>query len=198
MKINTKDLISGAIMLTLALVGYWLNQDHALGSARRMGPGYMPMLTFWIQGFIGLLVIGMGFFSGPDGLEKWTKLDILTPILGIVIGTAAYLALMHVPVLQTNMYALGLGTLIGCLVWAISPGWKSLALVLAAMALFALILEKGGFMLALVATILMSAFSDETHTPKGVLGMTIFLLALCYGVFIYYLDIRVNVWPQFS
>lgn len=198
MKINTKDILSGVIMLTLALVGFWLNTDHALGSARRMGPGYMPMLTFWILGGIGAFVIFMGFGSGPERLEKWSKSDIVTPILGMVVGTAAYLVLLHVPALQTNMYALGLGVLIGCLVWALSPGWKPLALVLAAMALFALVLEKGGFMLALVLMILLSALADETHRPKGVLGMIVFLLALCYGVFIYYLDIRVNVWPQFS
>lgn len=198
MKLNTKDILSGAIMLGLALVGYWLNGEHALGSARRMGPGYMPMLTFWLLGGIGAFVIFMGFGSGPERLEKWSKLDIVTPIAGAVIGTAAYLVLSHVPALQTNMYALGLGTLIGCVIWAISKGWRPLALVLAGMAVFALLLEKGGFMLAIVGTILTAVLADETQKPKGVLGLVLFLLALCYGVFIYYLDIRVNVWPQFS
>ncbi len=198
MKINTKDVISGAILFVVAAVGLWLNMDHNLGSARRMGPGYMPAMTFYIQGGIGLIVLVLGLFNGPDPLERWSKLDIAAPILGIAIGTAAFLGLNHIPILQQNMYAIGLGVLIGCLVWAISPAWKALALVLAAMALFSLILEKGGFMLALTVSIVVSAFSDETHTPKGVLGMTIFLLALCYAVFIYYLDIRVNVWPQFS
>ena len=198
MKISTKDVISGAILLGIAIVGLWLNMDHNLGSARRMGPGYMPAMTFYIQGGIGVIVIVMGLFNGPDPLERWSGLDIATPILGIAIGSAAFLAFNQIPLLRTNMYAVGLGVLIGCLVWAISPAWKPLALVLAAMALFALLLEKGGFMLALTVSIVMSAFSDETHRPKGVLGMTIFLLALCYAVFIYYLDIRVNVWPQFS
>ncbi|HYF09254.1 MAG TPA: tripartite tricarboxylate transporter TctB family protein [Acetobacteraceae bacterium] len=198
MRINTKDVISGAIMLALALVGYWLNQDHALGSARRMGPGYMPMLTFWILGGIGATVLALGLFNGPDPLEKWTKRDIATPILAIVVGTIVYLVLRDVPALQQNMYALGIGTLVGCLVWAVSPGWKPLALVLAGMAVFALLLDKAGFMVAIVGTILTSVLADPTQRPKGVIGLVIFLLVLCYGVFIYYLDIRVNVWPQFN
>ena len=198
MKINTKDIISGVIMLTLALVGYYLNGDHALGSARRMGPGYMPMLTFWILGGIGAFVIFMGFGSGPERLEKWSAREIATPIIGAIVGTVAYFMLLHVPALQTNMYALGLGVLIGCLIWALAPGWKPLALILAGMAVFALLLEKAGFMLALIGTILTSVVADETQKPKGVIGLVIFLLALCYAVFIYYLDIRVNVWPQFS
>lgn len=198
MKLNTKDILSGAIMLGLALVGYWLNGDHALGSARRMGPGYMPMLTFWLLGGIGAFVIFMGLGSGPERLEKWTSKEIATPLLGIVIGTIAYLGFSTIPALHTNMYALGLGTLVGCLVWAVAPGWRPLALVLAGMAVFALLLEKGGFMLAIVATTLTAVLADETQKPKGVIGLVVFLLALCYAVFIYYLDIRVNVWPQFS
>lgn len=198
MKLNTKDLLSGAILILVAAIGLWLNGDHALGSARRMGPGYMPMLTFWIQMGIGAAVVAMGFFSGPDPLERWTGLDIATPLLAIAIGTVAYLVLNRIPVLQTNMYAIGLGTLIGCLVWAASKGWRPLAMVLAGMAVFALVLEKGGFMLAIVLTILTAVLADETQKPKGVLGLIVFLLALCYAVFIYYLDIRVNVWPQFS
>jgi hypothetical protein len=66
------------------------------------------------------------------------------------------------------------------------------------MAVFSLLLDKGGFMLALVAAIVTSAFAEHTLRPKGVLGLIVFLLVLCYAVFIYYLDIRVNVWPQFN
>jgi hypothetical protein len=48
MKINTKDLLSAALLISLALIGLWLNTDHTMGTARRMGPGYMPWLSFMI------------------------------------------------------------------------------------------------------------------------------------------------------
>jgi hypothetical protein len=47
MKINAKDVASGAFLILIAVIGLWLNQEHALGTALRMGPGYMPMLVFW-------------------------------------------------------------------------------------------------------------------------------------------------------
>ena len=52
-------------------------------------------------------------------------------------------------------------------------------------------------MLAITVSVVLSAFADETHTPKGVAGLVVFLCVLCWAVFIYELDIRVPVWPQF-
>ena len=63
MKINAKDVASGALLILFAAVGLWLNQDHTLGSARRMGPGYMPMLVFWIQVGLGVVVLVHGLLQ---------------------------------------------------------------------------------------------------------------------------------------
>ncbi|MCA3364441.1 MAG: hypothetical protein INF79_02360, partial [Roseomonas sp.] len=60
MKLNTKDLLSAGLFIGLAAIGLWLNQDHNLGTARRMGPGYMPMLVFWLQIILGGMVLFFG------------------------------------------------------------------------------------------------------------------------------------------
>lgn len=147
MKINQKDVCAGLLLLAFALAGWWLNQDHTLGTARRMGPGYMPMLTFWILGSLGALVVLLGLFNGPDNLERWA--------------------------------------------------WRELLLVLAAMCVFGLLLERGGLFLSIVATVAVAALADNTQKLRGVLGLIVFLLALCWFVFIRELDVRVNIWPQF-
>ena len=81
----------------------------------------------------------------------------------------------------------------------VSLGWRLLGCICAAMCAFSLLLDKGGLMLALVATILIAAAAEPDHRkrPLGVAGMVVFLLALCWWVFIKQLDIRVSVWPQF-
>lgn len=196
-KINAKDLASGIFLVLVALVGLYLNQDHNLGSARRMGPGYMPLMVFYIQGGLGAMVIFFSLFSGPDPLEKWTRIDVGSLVLGIAVGTLVWKISPSIWGFFGQTYnAVGIGLTAGFMVMAISSGWKLLAWISASVCLFGLILEKGGFFAALTAVILVSCLAEHTHTKKGVVGLLVFLLALCWWVFINQLDIRVNLWPQ--
>lgn len=197
LRINTKDVVSGIFLILVALVGLYLNQDHSLGTARRMGPGYMPMLVFWLQAGLGAAVVLLGLFSGPDPLEKWTGLDIGGLAGGVAAGWLAWkLAPLLGGFFGQTYNAVGLGILVGMLVISVSAGWRLLGLICAAIAVFGLLLEKGGFFAALTGTILVSAAAERTQTAKGVAGLLVFLLVLCWWVFIHELDIRVNLWPQ--
>jgi len=147
MRLNAKDIASGVLLITIALLGLYFNLDHPIGSARRMGPGYMPMLTFILLGGLGAAVLFIGLANGPDPLEKWA--------------------------------------------------WREFVLILAAMAIFGLLLERIGFALAIVATVGISALADRTQTIRGTIGCIIFLIVLCWMVFIWGLDIRVPFLPPF-
>jgi len=200
MKLNAKDIAAGLFLILLAAVGLWLNQDHSLGSARRMGPGYMPMLVFWIQLGLGAIVLILGLFSGPDPLEKWTGIESAALALSVIVATVVWkIAPMFGEFFAGTYNAIGLGLLVGFLVICWAAGWRLLGFICAAMCIFGLLLEKGGLMLALVGCIVISAMAEPEHrrAPLGVAGMTVFLLALCWWIFIKQLDIRVAVWPQF-
>jgi hypothetical protein len=198
MKINAKDIASGALLILIAAIGLWLNQDHSLGSALRMGPGYMPMLAFWVQIGLGSIVLGLAFINGPDPLEKWTGLDATMLVLAIAAGSIAMLVAPYLGSHHIGNYAdLGIGLLVGFLVICYAVGWRLLGFICASMCVFALLLEKGGLMLALAATIGVCTMAEPEHRtkPLGILGLIIFLLGLCWWIFIDQLDIRVAVWP---
>lgn len=195
MKLNTKDLISGGLLVLIAVVGLWLNQEHNLGTARRMGPGYMPMLTFWLLAGLGAFVVVSGLFSGPDPLADWTKLEVLAvPFAVIAVFIVYYIARAAG---APGWYPLGFGLLAGCLAVSVAPGWRPIGLVHAGMAVFGLMLDQFGLMASIVGAVLVAVFAEPTHRPKGVLGLVVFLCVLCWWVFIRELDIRVPLWPVF-
>jgi hypothetical protein len=198
MKLNTKDIVAAAILIGIAVVGLWLNTDHTLGSARRMGPGYMPMLSFGILAALGVTVLVLALFNGPDPIARWTTPEIVFLLAGAAAGMAAGLVAAQLPGFPSSGWnSLGIGFFVGSMVVSIVKSWRPLFLVLAAFSLFGIVLEPLGLMVAITVCVVLSAFADETHTPKGVAGLVVFLCVLCWAVFIYELDIRVPVWPQF-
>ena len=196
MKLNTKDLIAGGMFVLVAVIGMWLNLDHTLGTPRRMGPGYMPMLSFVLLGGLGAMVFILGLFNGPDPLADWTKLEVLAVPLGIVAFFVVYF-IFNATGLFSGWYALGFGCLAGCLALSVAPGWRPLGLVHAGLAVFGLMLEQFGLMASIACCTAVAALAETQHRVKGVIGMIIFLCVLCWLVFIRELDIRVPVWPVF-
>jgi hypothetical protein len=208
MKISEKDVASGLFFILVAVAGLYINggflgiglEQHSLGTPRRMGPGYMPMLVLWGLFGLGALTLVLGLFEGPDPLQRWTGLESGAVGLAVVVGLAVgWLAPTISPALGSGYNALGLGMLAGFALLCISHGWVLMGTICAAMCAFCLLLDSAGLMVALVATIFIAAAAEPEHRarPVGVLGLTIFLLALCWWVFIDRLDIRVTVWPTF-
>ncbi|SHJ54229.1 Tripartite tricarboxylate transporter TctB family protein [Roseomonas rosea] len=202
MKISTKDLWAGGLLMFLAILGLFINggflgiglEQHTLGSARRMGPGYMPMLVFWLQFALGAFVFILALTNGPDPLERWTKLDFTTLAIGVAVGLIIW-RVMESMGISTNYVQVGVACFGALCILAISPAWRPLGLVLASFAIFALLLEPLGLMLSIAALCVVSAVADRDHNPISVAGMTVFLCVLCWFVFIYELDIRVPLWP---
>ena len=71
MKVNEKDLMSGLFLIVIAAVGLYLNQEHTMGSARRMGPGYMPWMVFWLQVGLGAGAGLIGLLGDGENLARW-------------------------------------------------------------------------------------------------------------------------------
>ncbi len=269
MKINQRDVVAGVFLVLLAAIGMWLNTDHSMGTARRMGPGYMPWMVFALQALLGALVIFVSFgkreavggapgdlpqgvdvarilavliaaagvwvfllgeigptwswdnatmftlfggamiagaialwVRGPETegtLQRWTTGEVASFVAGLAVGFGVWWAIRGTPgFIGTGYNAIGISMLAGFLVLSIPPGWRFLGLICACMCIFGLTLERLGFYISLVCLIVVSCLAERDHLrrPLGVLGLTTFLLVLCWFVFIHELDIRVNLWPN--
>jgi hypothetical protein len=108
-KINMKDLVSGLFLILLAVIGWYLNQDHNLGTARRMGPGYMPLMVFWIQMGLGILVTLAALFTGRTR-RKDGPASISGPSRAIAVGWIVWrIAPMFGSFFAQTYNAVGLG-----------------------------------------------------------------------------------------
>ncbi|MFT2215104.1 tripartite tricarboxylate transporter TctB family protein [Rhizobium giardinii] len=144
-QINAKDVITGILMIMIAGLGLYFNQDYEIGTASRMGPGYMPMLVFCLLALFGIGTLVIGLFNGPAQLERWA--------------------------------------------------WRELGLILASLTVFAALLEHVGLATSVLLLVAISSFADKTQTVRGAAGLAAGLVALCWVVFVYLLNLGLPFLP---
>jgi putative tricarboxylic transport membrane protein len=59
-----RDVLSGLMFAGVALFGLWLSRDYPIGTALRMGTGYVPRLLCWILLALGVIVLVQGLREG--------------------------------------------------------------------------------------------------------------------------------------
>jgi Tripartite tricarboxylate transporter TctB family len=142
---------------------------------------------FWA----GLLFAAFGLFFSGFG-TRYT------------FGTAARMGPGYFPtVLGILLVILGTAIALG----ALSPkseashiakfSWPTILLVLGAVVLFGVLLNRGGLVLALAAVVIVSSYASHEFGWKATLVNTVVLIALCLVVFVYALSLQFPLWPTF-
>ena len=54
------DVLSGLLFIALAVFGLWISRDYPVGTALRMGTGYVPRLLCWVLLGLGAIVLVQG------------------------------------------------------------------------------------------------------------------------------------------
>lgn len=65
------DLVVGIILILTGLVGFWLTSDLRMGTAMRMGPGYIPFGLCIILVGLGALCCVRAFLVDGERPEPW-------------------------------------------------------------------------------------------------------------------------------
>ena len=55
-----RDVLAGLMFIGVALFGLWLSRNYPIGTALRMGTGYVPRLLCWILLGLGTVVLVQG------------------------------------------------------------------------------------------------------------------------------------------
>ena len=76
-------------------------------------------------------------------------------------------------------------------------GWRGLLVILGAVILYAILLPRLGFVVALVVLVIMSAMASTEFTWKAALASCVVLGLFSYLVFVKGLELQFPVWPPF-
>src|SRR5713101_4226494 len=82
-----KDVLAGLLFSAVALLGLFLSRDYPIGTALRMGTGYVPRLLCWILLGLGILVLVQGLRDADaerpasSGTSAWRPVVFVTASL---------------------------------------------------------------------------------------------------------------------
>jgi putative tricarboxylic transport membrane protein len=148
-----KNVLAGLLFMAIAVLGLFLSRDYPIGTALRMGTGYVPRLLCWMLLALGACVLVQGLREapreGPGGQGAVARF-----------------------------------------------GWRPLVLVTASLALFALTLERLGLVVAILLLTIAGAYATRGRGIVETLLAALVLIALCWGIFVYGLQLTIPVWPE--
>src|SRR5436305_8971362 len=86
--IASKNVLAGLMFIAIAALGLWVSRDYPVGTALRMGTGYVPRLLCWILMGLGTAVLIQGLREKHAPPERVT----LGQLLPVGIVTASLIA----------------------------------------------------------------------------------------------------------
>jgi putative tricarboxylic transport membrane protein len=82
-----RDVLAGLLFIGVAVFGLWLSRDYPIGTALRMGTGYVPRLLCWILFGLGAVVLVQGLREAQDA--RALSSDDVSALRPLVFVTAS-------------------------------------------------------------------------------------------------------------
>jgi hypothetical protein len=139
-----QDVWAGTLFAAFGVAALIFGADLPMGTARRMGPGYMPYGLAWLLIFCGALVALRGVAASAATVGRMR----LRPFIGVLGGGLA----------------------------------------------FALLIDRGGILLASAGAILGAAAADRSSRWGEVAVLAALSMAFCAIVFVKLLGLDIPLW----
>jgi len=182
----TPDVLAGALFLLVGIGVFIIAGQYPVGDAARMGPGYFPRLLGGLLAVLGSVVLAGSWrkpgATGDRGLLlAWAGI----PLFWAVLAGFGRAGLSGLDLALASLLAL-CGYVSRPLFW-----------VLAGVALFALLLDAGGLVLASLALMLAARRAEPELSWRGALALWLLLLLISLAIFVWGLGTPLPVWPRF-
>ena len=96
--LKRKNVLAGLMFVAVAILGLWLSRNYPIGTALRMGTGYVPRLLCWALLFLGVIVVLLGTRGARDHVSEdsspWRSLIFVPASLVVFALTVERLGLV--------------------------------------------------------------------------------------------------------
>src|SRR5713226_4795312 len=108
--IARKDVLAGLLFCSVALLGLFLSRDYPIGTALRMGTGYVPRLLCWALLGLGVIILVQGLRQPAPPLR--TTAVAWRALLSVTIAIVAFaLSLERLGLVLAIVLLTGIGAL---------------------------------------------------------------------------------------
>ena len=104
------DVLSGLLFIAIAAFGLWASRSYPVGTALRMGTGYMPRLLCWILLGLGVIVLAQGLRQKAEPLR--TSAQAWRAVMSVTLSLVAFgLSIERLGLVLAILLLIGLGAL---------------------------------------------------------------------------------------
>src|SRR5215831_9565320 len=107
--VTRKNVLAGLMFIGIAALGLWVSRDYPVGTALRMGTGYVPRLLCWTLMGLGAAVLIQGLREKDAPPERVT-LGQLLPVVAVTASLIAFaLAIEQLGFVLSVLLLVGIG-----------------------------------------------------------------------------------------
>jgi hypothetical protein len=86
-----KDVLAGLLFMGIAAFGLWVSRGYPVGTAARMGTGYMPRLLLWLLLGLGGSILALGLWKADRPQEPdITARAAWRPVVFVAMSLVAF------------------------------------------------------------------------------------------------------------
>ncbi len=84
-------MLAGLMFMAVAAFALWVSRDYPIGTALRMGTGYVPRLLSWVLFGLGLLIVIQDLWArGAEEAHDDEALSVFRPMIFIIAGIVVF------------------------------------------------------------------------------------------------------------
>jgi hypothetical protein len=109
--LTRKNVLAGLMFIAIAALGLWISRAYPIGTALRMGTGYVPRLLCWVLMGLGaaILVQGLREKDTPPERTSWRQ---LMPIVVVTTSLVAFaMAIEQLGLVLSILLLVGIGAI---------------------------------------------------------------------------------------